>query len=299
MVNRIRLTGGDLVYQGIIYVVVTFLFLLAVFPLYYVVSLSFVSEEEWYASGGRILFTLHPSLAAYKSVMRQSQTFFRAFGVSVVRTILGTGLTVFFSMCTGYVLSRKDIPFKKPMLTVVLVTILFNGGLIPSFLVVNATGIYDTLWAMVIPGMVDSWAVLVFRQFFMNIPDSIEESARIDGAGEIKIMWVIVVPLSKAVLAALTLFAAVGHWNSWFDAVVYLMDSRLKPFQLLMRDLFINASLVTDMANGGQTFALTNRAAPHSIRMAITVIGTLPILCIYPFLQKYFTKGVYMGAVKE
>jgi putative aldouronate transport system permease protein len=294
-----KLTKGDMVYQAVIYFVVTLLLLLAVFPLFYVVSSSFVSETEWTASGGRIIIPKQPVLDAYRTVMNEGTTFLRAFRVSVIRTLLGTSLTVFFSMCMGYVLSRKDIPFKRAILFMTLVTILFGGGLIPTFLVVNGTKIYNTIWALIIPGLVDSWAVLVFRQFFLNTPESIEESARIDGAGEITIMWVIVVPLSKAVIAALTLFAAVGHWNAWFDAVVYLKDASLKPFQLLMRDLFVNITILTQRSSTGSVFDLNARITPNSVRMAITVLGTLPILCIYPFLQKYFTKGVYMGAVKE
>jgi putative aldouronate transport system permease protein len=294
-----RLTKGDRIYQAVIYTAVTLLLLAALFPLIYVVSTSFVSETEWNASGGKVIIPAEPSLGAYRNLVWQGRTFFRAFVVSVIRTIAGTSLTVFFSMCLGYVLSRKDIPFKKAVLIMTLVTILFGGGLIPSFLVINATGIYNTIWAMIIPGLVDSWAVLIFRQFFMNTPESIEESARIDGAGEIAIMWVIVVPLSKAVIAALTLFAAVGHWNAWFDAAVYIRNEALKPFQLLMRDLFVNADLSAALTSQGRMFDLQNRVTPQSTRMAVTVIGTLPILCIYPFLQKYFTKGVYMGAVKK
>jgi putative aldouronate transport system permease protein len=294
-----RLTKGDMVYQAVVYFAVTALLLLAVFPLFYVVSSSFVSETEWTASGGRIIIPKRPVLDAYRTVMNEGRTFFQAFRISVIRTVLGTSLTVFFSMCTGYVLSRRDIPFKRAILFMTLVTILFGGGLIPTFLVVNATKIYNTIWALIIPGLVDSWAVLVFRQFFLNTPESIEESARIDGAGEIAIMWVIVVPLSKAVIAALTLFAAVGHWNAWFDAAVFLKDASLKPFQLLMRDLFVNIAILTQRSSTGSVMDLNTRITPNSVRMAITVLGTLPILCIYPFLQKYFTKGVYMGAVKE
>jgi putative aldouronate transport system permease protein len=295
-----KLTKGDKIYQVIIYVCVSLLLLAAIFPLFYVVSMSFVPEAEWTSSGGRVLIAKHPTLSSYETVLRQSTSFLRAFKISVIRTLLGTTLSIFFSMCMGYVLSRKDIPFKKAILFITLLTILFGGGLIPTFLVVNAAKIYNTIWALVIPGLVDSWAVLVFRQFFVNTPDSIEESARIDGAGEITIMWAIVVPLSKAVIAALTLFAAVGHWNAWFDAAVYLRDAALKPFQLLMRDIFVNADMMKTLQSaGGAALDLNTRNTPHSIKMAITVIGTIPILCIYPFLQKYFTKGVYMGAVKE
>jgi putative aldouronate transport system permease protein len=294
-----RLTKGDMVYQTIIYTVVTLLLMAALFPLIYVVSTSFVSDTELTATGGRVIFPRHPTTFAYRNIFWQRNTFFRAFGVSVIRTLAGTAFTIFFSMCLGYVLSRKDIPLKKVLLVMTLITILFGGGLIPTFLVVNATGIYNTIWAMIIPGLVDSWSVLVFRQFFINTPESIEESARIDGAGEITIMWVIVVPLSKAVIAALTLFSAVGHWNAWFDAAVFIRNEALKPFQLLMRDLLINTNLGVETQQGGRMFDLNARSTPQSMRMAITVIGTLPILCIYPFLQKYFTKGVYMGAVKE
>jgi putative aldouronate transport system permease protein len=295
---KMKLTKSDKVYQFFIYVVVVILLLLAVFPLFYVVSMSFTVEAEWMESGGKVLIPLHPSLDAYQTILRQGRIFLRAFMVSIERTLIGTALTIFFSMCVGYVLSRKGLPFKKGLLIMTLVTILFGGGLIPSFLVVNATGIYNTLWAMIIPGLVDSWAVLVFRQFFMNTPESIEESARIDGAGEMTIMWVIVVPLCKAVIAALTLFSAVGHWNAWFDAAVYIKESTLKPFQLLLRDMFINANIRNSLISNS-IIDLSIQATPRGIRMAITVLGTLPILCVYPFLQKYFTKGVYMGAVKE
>jgi putative aldouronate transport system permease protein len=294
-----KLTKSDVVYQAFIYLTVSLLLVMAVFPLFYVLSSSFVSETEWTRSGGRVIIPKKPVLDAYRTVLNEGSAVFRAFRVSVARTLLGTSLTVFFSMCMGYVLSRRDIPFKKALLLMTLVTILFGGGLIPTFIVVNGTGIYNTVWALVIPGLVDSWAVLVFRQFFMNTPESIEESARIDGAGEIRIMWVIVVPLSKAVIAALTLFAAVGHWNAWFDAAVFIKDANLKPFQLMMRDLFTNITIMTQRSTSGSAFDLNTRITPNSVRMAITVLGTLPILIIYPFLQKYFTKGVYMGAVKE
>lgn len=293
-----RMTKGDIAYQVIIFVTVSILLLIAIFPLVYVTGLSFTSEKEWISSGGKVIIPKAPSLEGYKMVLRQKATFGQAFLISVLRTLIGTAVTLFFSMCTGYVLSRKDIPFKTAMLVMVLITILFNGGLIPTFLVVVNLKLYNTLWALIIPGLVDSWSVLVFRQFFANIPESIEESARIDGASEVEIMWQIAVPLSKAVIAALTLFMAVGHWNAWFDAAVYIQDDWLKPLQLLLRNLFINANVGYDMQSGGAAFDVNTRVTPLSMRMCITILGTLPILCVYPFLQKYFTKGVYIGAVK-
>lgn len=293
-----RITKADLAYQIIIYSAVSLLLLISLFPLLYVVGLSFVTEVEWNQSGGKVIIPKAPTLEGYRMVLRQSDRFWQSFKVSVLRTISGTIITIFFTMCVGYVLSRRKIPFRKPMLLMVLITILFNGGLIPTFMVVNATGMYNTIWAMIIPGLVDSWSVLVFKQFFENIPDSLEESASIDGASEIRIMWTIIVPLSKAVIAALSLFAAVGHWNSWFDAAIYIKKIELQPLQLILRNMFINTNIGFDLQQGGILFDSASKVTPQSIRMAITVLGTLPILCVYPFLQKYFTKGVYVGAVK-
>jgi putative aldouronate transport system permease protein len=293
-----KLTKADFAYQACNFIIVSVLLVTAVFPLVYVVGQSFTSESEWIASYGRVIIPKRPTLEAYNLILKQWQVYLRAFGVSVARTLIGTGLTVFFSMCLGYVLSRKGMPFRQFLLMMTLITILFGGGLIPSFLVMNALGLYNSFWVMVIPGMVSGWSALIFKQFFLNTPESIEESARMDGAGEMTIMWRILVPLSKAVIAALTLFAAVGHWNSWFDAAIYIRTQELRPFQLLLRNLFNSNS---SMRNGLEDLSakLMTIPTPNGIKMAVTVVGVIPILCVYPFLQKYFTKGVYMGAVKE
>jgi putative aldouronate transport system permease protein len=291
-----RLTKADYVYQTCDFIIVSVLLLSALFPLVYVVGQSFTSESEWISSLGMVIIPKRPTLESYNLIIKQWQVYLRAFGVSVARTVMGTSLNVFFSMCLGYVLSRKGMPLRKFLLMMTLVTILFGGGLIPGFLVVNAMGLYNSFWSMVIPGMVSGWSALIFRQFFLNTPESIEESARMDGASEMTIMWRIIVPLSKAVIAALTLFAAVGHWNSWFDAAVYIRSAELRPFQLLLRNLF-NSSVRSGIED--LTSKLMTVPTPNGIKMAVTVVGVLPILCVYPFLQRYFTKGVYMGAVKE
>ena len=157
----------------------------------------------------------------------------------------------------------------------------------------------DTFWALVIPGLVDSWNVLVFKQFFTNLPEEIEEAAYIDGCGELRMLANIVLPMSLPVVAALSLFTAVAHWNSWFDAMIYIQSNKQwYPLQLLLRNLFVDANL--GFSTGGtEVFNLeATSSSPTSIRMAVTVIGTVPILCVYPFLQKYFVKGMYVGAVK-
>jgi putative aldouronate transport system permease protein len=293
-----RLTKADYAYQTSAFIIVSLLLLSALFPLVYVAGQSFTSESEWISSYGRVIIPQRPTLESYNLIFKQWQVYLRAFSISIARTLIGTALNIFFSMCLGYVLSRKDMPLKQFLLFMTLITILFGGGLIPSFLVVNALGMYNSFWSMVIPGLVSGWSALIFRQFFLNTPESIEESARMDGASETTIMWRIIVPLSKAVIAALTLFAAVGHWNSWFDAMVYIRSQELRPFQLLLRNLF-NSSVRSGVGIDDLVSRLQTAPTPNGIKMAVTVVGVLPILCVYPFLQKYFTKGVYMGAVKE
>lgn len=200
-------------------------------------------------------------------------------------------------MLMGYIVSRRRMPGNKFLMFLVLITILFGGGLIPTFLVVKDTGMYDSFWSMIIPGLLDSWGVLVFRQFFMNLPGEVEESACMDGINEVGLMTRIVLPMSLPVVAALGLFIAVGHWNSWFDAMIYIQNDYLKPLQLILHDLSVDTNLGVN-ANSRDVTDLASRVSTRSLRMCVTVIGTVPILCVYPFLQKYFTKGVYVGAVK-
>lgn len=291
-----KLSGSELTYQVFLYSIVAILVLVSLVPLIYVLGLSLASEQEWLERGGTMLIPRRISLSGYRRVFYQSQTFISSFRISIMRTLIGTGLSLVVTLCTGYVLSRRGLPGKKILLFLVMVTILFNGGLIPTFLVVNSTKIYNTFWSLIIPLLIDSWGVLVFKQFFENLPSSVEDSASIDGAGEYTLMTRIVVPMSKPVVAALGLFIAVNHWNSWFDALIYIKNPDLQPLQLLLRNMFINANIGYDM---NLQESVTQRVSSVSLRMVITVIGTMPILMIYPFLQKYFIKGVYVGSVKE
>lgn len=297
--NHIRLTGGEKAYQTVIYVFVSLLLLVSVFPLFYVVCLSFASQQEIYRRGPLMIVPYEPTLTAYRQIFRNSSTYVQAFGVSILRTAVGTFCGIFLTVFLAYGLSRRDIPGKRIMLFMVMVTVLYGGGLIPTFLTVNATGLLDTFWAMIVPGLISGWNALVFKQFFENLPVEIEEAAYIDGCSETRMLFGIVLPMSLPVLAALSLFVAVGHWNSWFDALIYLQtNTQWYPLQLLLRNLFVNANLGFSM-NGWEVFDLeATSSSSTSMRMALTVVGTLPILCVYPFLQKYFVKGVYVGAVK-
>lgn len=292
-----KLTGSEKTYQVVIYTIISILLVSSLFPLIYVLGLSFTSENEWIARGNTMIIPYQPTLTGYKNVLFQSTRFSNAFLISVMRTVIGTFLVMIFTLITGYATSRKNMPGSGVLVTMIMITILFVGGLIPSFLIVKATGLYDSFWSMIVPGLVFPWAVLVFKQFFLNIPAEVEDSAYMDGTSEYLLMTKINIPMSKAVIAALAMFTAVGHWNNWFDALIYLQNEKLEPLQLLLRNMFVNTNIGYNM-NAQTTFSTEQRVSTMSLRMVLTVIGTIPILAIFPFLQKHFTKGVYAGSVK-
>ncbi|MCD9021366.1 carbohydrate ABC transporter permease [Cohnella silvisoli] len=283
-------------YQGFAYTVLTVVTLASLIPLIYVVSMSLVNEKEWIERGGFILLPHSPTLLAYERLFK-GDIFPHALIVSVIRTILGTALMLTMTTIAGYIVSRRALPGRRAMLFAVLITVLFNGGLIPTYLVVRDTHLLDSIWALVIPGLIDSWSVLVIKQFFENIPSELEESAQMDGAGEIVLMIRLMLPMSKPVIAAIGLFTAVFHWNSWFDALIYIKDPHLQPLQLIMRNMFANVNIGSQM-NPSSVLNPTQRVSMESLKMAVAVVGTIPILCVYPFIQKHFTKGMFLGAVK-
>jgi len=290
-----KVNAGERAYQWSLRILLILLCILCLYPLLYVIALSLTSEKEWVATGGFLLWPRQPTLAAYESVITRTPVFLNSFLVSAERVVVGTIATLAFTLAMGYVLSRRRLPGRKGITMLVLLTILFPGGLIPTYLVVSDLGLLDSFWVYIIPVLVDSWGVLVFKQFFENSPLEIEEAALIDGAGELRLMVSIIIPMSTAVIAAWSLFIAVGQWNSWFDAMIYVRKQSLLPLQLVMVNLF-RQNLGYDMNLG--IMDPVNRTSIMSLRMAITVLGTLPILIVYPFLQRYFVSGVYLGSVK-
>jgi len=292
-----KLSGTERTYQSFVVTVVVLTSVVSTYPIFYVVALSLTSELEWVQRNGLVLWPTRPTLRAYISIFRGTSVILNSFGISVARTAVGTFLNLLFVITTGYILSRRRLPGRRFLIAGVLLTILFPGGLIPTFLIVRDTGLVDTFWAMVIPTLIHGWYVLVCKQFFENLPLEIEESALMDGASELTLMARIFVPMSLPVIAALGLFAAVNHWNQWFDALVYIRRPELMPLQLILRNIFANTNIGYEM-NSLTSVDPSQRVSSVSIRMAVTVIGTAPILMIYPFLQKHFAKGVYVGAVK-
>ncbi len=274
--------------------------LLCLYPLLYIVFLSLTSEQEYVAKGGMVLFfPSRPTLQGYGMVFGAGDLILKALWISVARTVLGTVASIAVTALTAFVLSRKNLPGKAPYMYLVLFTILFNGGLIPTYLTIQGLNLRNTFWVMVIPGLLSTWNVLIFKQFFEGIPKELEEAALVDGVGPLVLFFKIVLPMSKPVLAAIGLFTMVGHWNSWFDASIYIdaSHSGLWPLQLFTKNAFANQS---ELSQGALNFMLNTGGKVNliSMQMALTVVTVIPIMLVYPFFQKYFTKGVYMGAVK-
>ncbi|MEV6410206.1 carbohydrate ABC transporter permease [Kribbella sp. NPDC051718] len=261
-------------------------------PFVAVISTSIAPNKQVNESGGLVLFPHSVDFGAYRTLF-SGGVVTQALFVSVFVTVIGTLLSLTVSALLAYSLARPGFTAGRPILLVVLFSMLFSPGIIPTYLVVKGAGLLDSLWALIVPTMVSAFNVIVLRAFFANLPGELTESARIDGAGELKTFGYIVLPLSKAVLSVIGLFYAVSYWNAFFSALLYLNDSKLWPLQLVLRTYVINDTQLGSAELG------TERLPPQaSIQMAILVVSIVPILLVYPFLQRHFAKGVLTGAVK-
>ncbi|MHA7986081.1 carbohydrate ABC transporter permease [Rathayibacter sp. CAU 1779] len=270
-------------------VIIAVIVVLMLYPFLYVILMSFASNHD--AESGAF-FPTSFSFDAYRSILAGGVVT-RALGVSAVITIVGTTLSMIFTTTLAYGLTRtKEVPFAKPILVLVLCTMLFGAGIIPNYLLVRSLGMINTYWALIIPGLISAFNMVVVRNFFMELPPELIESAKLDGANEFQIFLRIVLPLSKSVLAVVALFYAVGYWNSFFNALIYLNDTTMWPVQLVLNQYVVKGTTLTDLP--------ANIPPPpgETIQKAVIVLSTIPILIVYPFAQKYFTKGVLTGAIK-
>ena len=268
---------------------------LVVLPFIGVISTSLASPEEVNHAGGFVMFpTKGIDLAAYRSIFAGG-TVTQALLVSGFITVVGTAISLTLTCTLGWALSRRGTVGNKTLLMLVLVSLLFNPGLIPTYLVVQQFGLLDSLWALIVPTCVSAFNVIVVRSFFTGLPAEVLESARIDGASEWKMFRYIGLPLSRAVIAVIGLFYGVGYWNSFFNALLYINDASKWPLQLVLRTYVVNG-----VELGGQDLGIGSEAVPPqtTIQMAILMISIVPILCVYPFIQRHFAKGVLTGAVK-
>lgn len=289
MVKRVKKGIDDMFMDGIVYATLSFAGIVCVLPVIAIVGVSFTSMTELIQRGGFSIIPRTVDTYAYELLLRE-KVVPRAFMVSLFLVIVGTTLNLSLTALLAYPLSVKELPGRKWFQLMLVFTMMFGGGIIPTFLVVKATGILNTVWAMIVPGLIGAGNVILMRIFFEQLPSELYESARIDGAGEFLIMRKIALPLSLPMLATVGLFYGVGHWNGFFDALLYITDPLLKPLQLVVREM-IQAANRTDMD--------IDRVVPMlSIRMAAAVSATVPVLIVYPFIQRYFAKGLVVGAVK-
>jgi len=274
-------------------IVLTLLAIMMIFPFVYVVAVSFSSAED-VLGGGLILWPRNPTLEAYRAVL-SGGIVTRSLLVTMGLTVVGTAVNMILTVSLAYGLSRPSVPGSRAILLLVLFSMLFSPGLIPNYLLVRQLGLLDSYWSMILPGAIGAFSLIIVRNFFMNLPHELIESARIDGASDWRVLWSIILPLSKAVLAVVALFYAVGHWNTFFTAVLYINDSSKWPIQLVLRQYVLQGAA---LANAVDLDPNRLPPPPQTLQMAVVVIATVPILIVYPFLQKYFTKGVLSGAIK-
>ncbi|MBE5855439.1 MAG: carbohydrate ABC transporter permease [Lachnospiraceae bacterium] len=294
MKRKKRMTQ-DRVVNVLFHLIAVVMILLVVYPLWFVIIASFSNPAD-VASGKVWLWPNSIDIRGYEKLFEQKQIW-RSYGNTILYTLVGTLVALFVNIPAGYAMSRKDMPYRKCINVFYIIPMFVSGGLIPTYLVVKGFGLLDTFWVMVIPFAVSTYNIIVARTFFeSSLPESLWEAAQIDGCGTLRYFIQFAVPLSKAVIAVVGLWTAVGLWNSWFNALIYLQNENLIPLQLLLRRILIANESLLGAATG--TMAQELRQLSDMMKYGSIVVSTLPIMALYPFLQKYFNQGVMIGAVK-
>lgn len=292
---KVRKSIGETTFNVFNILFMLFMIVITLYPFVYVFMASISDSMRLLSHTGVLLKPLGFTMNAYTMVFR-NPNILTGFHNTLFIVTVGTVSNLFVTCLGAYVLSRKGVPWTRPIMLIIVFTMFFSGGLIPTYLLVNNwLGLGNSLAALIIPGLVSTWNLIILRTSFQSIPESLIESARIDGAQDFTILFRIVVPLSMPVIAVMILFYSVGHWNSWFGAMIYLRDRSLFPLQLVLREILIQNSaqfLASDASSGDL------EAIGESVKYATIIIATLPILLVYPFLQKYFVKGVMIGSIK-
>ena len=288
-------TRGDKIFNVINSIFMVLLCATMIYPLLFVFGRSFMDNTD---------MAMHPlsviperiNLSGYTYIFGSGSYVLNSYFITIARVIVGTFLNLFFTSLMAYVLSKKYYPFRTPVTLMVVFTMWFSGGLVPSYLLINSLGLSNTFFVYILPGLISAWNMTLMRNFFMAIPAEIEESATIDGASDVALLFRIYLPLSSASLATIGLFYAVGHWNSWYDALLYVNKKSLWTLQMILREIIGNANITSLLASASVSFE--EEPPQEQVKFATIVVATLPILCVYPFLQKYFVKGVMVGSLK-
>lgn len=276
------------------YLFMIFMLVISLYPLWYVFCASFSDAAEYMTHGGILLLPIKFTTVAYEHAFKHP-LIFTSYLNTIFVVVVGTTLSTVFSIIAAYFLSRKNVPFKKSIALIMTFTMYFSGGLVPFYFTVKGLGLSNSLWALILPSMLTMYNVLVMRGGFDGIPDSLEEAAQIDGAGHINKLCKIMIPLIKPTIAVIVLYYGVTYWNAWFNASIFIDDRKKYPLQLVLRQILVtgNTNEMSLSDDAGSKLALS-----ETLKHSVSIIATVPILCLYPFLQKYFVQGVMVGAVK-
>lgn len=289
---KVKHSRGENIFNICNITIMVLFMLICLYPFWYVICASFSKSTLLMGNTNALLLPLGWSTAAYDRVFHTA-TIWRGYGNTIIYVGLGTLINIVMTLLAAYFLSRKDLPGKTALTIFIMFTMYFSGGMIPGFLNIQQLGLYDTRWALLLSGAVSTYNLIIMRTAMSGIDGALTESAMLDGAGHVTILFKILVPLCKATIAVLVLYYGVGHWNSWFNAMIYLEDKTKQPLQLVLRQILILADMSDTGVSGDDVEQLS-----ETIKYAAIIVSTLPILALYPFLQKYFTKGVMVGAVK-
>ncbi len=289
-------SAGDKVFDAFVYAILTLVLLVILYPLYFVVIASF-SDAVSVMGGEVFLWIKNFNLEAYRLVFKNSMVLI-GYRNTVLYTLAGTAINLFMSVAAAYPLSRPRLAGKGFVMGLMIFTMFFSGGLIPTYITMNKLGLLDTFAIMVLPTAISVYNVMILRTFFINsVPRELEEAAFVDGASHLRILFSVILPLSKPIIAVMVLFYAVSHWNSYFNALIYLTDKDRYPLQLVLRTLLIQSqSSEESFANVAGTYSRMLMA--ETMKYALIIVASLPVLCLYPFLQRYFVQGIMIGSVK-
>ncbi|WP_106769750.1 carbohydrate ABC transporter permease [Paenibacillus faecalis] len=301
MLTGVRETKRDKIFMVCNYFFVLFAFIIVLYPLIYVVSAS-ISDPKLVNSGEMWLFPKGITFEGYKRVF-ENAAIWSGYANTILYTVVGTSINLFVTLPAAYALSRKDFVGRNFFMGMFMVTMFFGGGLVPSYLLVKELGMIDSMWALVLPSAASIWNIIVSRTFFQStIPNELQDAAQIDGCTNLRMFIKIVLPLSMPIIAVMALFYGVGHWNSYFSALIYLNDSAKYPLQLVLRQILVLQEM---SAQGGGLMDASTASALNSkaeiaalVKYAVIIVATVPVITLYPFLQRYFVQGVMIGSVK-
>ena len=298
MVKSLRRTKNDKVFDTINTAFSSFVFLIVIYPLIYILSSSFSSTSA-VITGKVWLFPVEPSLIGYKAVFTNGYIL-SGYANTIFYTFFGTIVNLAVTILAAYPLSRKDFRYRNPIMFIFAFTMFFSGGLIPTYLLINRLGMINTRWVMIIPPALNVWNMIIMRTYFQaNISDELLEAAKMDGCSDFRFLLRVALPLSGAIIAVMTLFYAVFHWNAFFSAFIYLSEKRLYPLQLILREILVFSQIdVTEMASESIDELMYRQGLADLLKYSLIIVASVPVLMLYPFIQRYFVKGVMIGAIK-